>query len=129
MAKRKPNNGSNLNNLAVALILQPVELKDDLSNLASFATVEAEELKGKTQEGKPNQAAMVLHGTLTAVMKADAKVEKVCAIYSEAAYAAGLRTSMMPPGAKYLSPKASPEYNLLYLTVATAKYGENCAAV
>lgn len=104
-------------------------LKDDLSNLASFVALEAATLAEQTKEGEVNPAAHILPASLTAVLGADAKVQHCWKVYSEAAVAAGMDTTMLPNGAKYLSKAATPEYNLLYSTVATARFGKDCAAL
>lgn len=106
-----------------------VTLATDLSNLATYAALEVSETKDATEEGKPNPAAHVLPRTLSAVVSADMRMDKVWLTYTEAAHTAGLREAMLPPGIKYMSVKATPEYNLLYQTVAVAKFGQGCAAL
>ncbi len=106
-----------------------IELNGDLSNLASYAAQEFDNQRNTLTEGKPNPAMHVLPGTLTAVVRNDTRADKVWLTYAEAATTAGLKIAMLPPAVKYGSEKATPEYNLLYSTVASTLFGDNCAAV
>lgn len=94
------------------------------NTFAAEVAAEAQSLAGNAE----NPAARVLPAALTSVLKAAGTVDAIWHTYTTQAHTAGLRLSMLVGGGQYLK-GATPEYNLVYETVARAKFGDNPVAL